>query len=485
MRQRVWVRGVLGLIVVACLGLAPGAVAQQNQAAREYARAFRGAERSVENGDHERAAELFARAADAASFIEDSGDRRATALAFLASSYMELERYDEANEAIEEATEIAESNYRRQAHPLVILCYKTLSELQAQQEDLDGMLETTDRWLTLVRDAEGVGSSSLLEPLTMRMSALLAAERTQEGLLAANEALGLIESGEVDDDWQEAWLRSRRAMALMMRMRYDTAAEEAELAQAMYAEMLGADHPLAIDAKCDLARAVGDAGRLTEAQALLESAVDEMAEADPQVLELLGETTADRPRLMLGMLMSQLGEHEVGVALIEGVLKQRDAEVSSSWARWLLARVYFHAGEFAASAEQMALALAEDPQDDFAEMWRYLALMQAGETETARTQLATYVAESRDADEIAGGDWSIHLVNFLLGEVAEEALLEQAQDADKVTQLERMCEAWFYIGQVHWINGETEAARAAFAASVETGVTHYIEYDASRLLLGE
>ena len=81
--------------------------------------------------------------------------------------------------------------------------------------------------------------------------------------------------------------------------------------------------------------------------------------------------------------------------------------------------------------------------------------------------------------------WPGPVASLFLGQINTQETLEAAKDPflDAESQNEQACEAYFYAGQYALLNGDKSAAIRLFRAAVDTGVTSFIEYEASRLAL--
>jgi lipoprotein NlpI len=66
---------------------------------------------------------------------------------------------------------------------------------------------------------------------------------------------------------------------------------------------------------------------------------------------------------------------------------------------------------------------------------------------------------------------------MLRGAISPTEAIRTAASIDPRKALQRLCEASFYAGQLYLIQGERDAAKAAFEAAVATGVVEYLEYD--------
>ena len=69
------------------------------------------------------------------------------------------------------------------------------------------------------------------------------------------------------------------------------------------------------------------------------------------------------------------------------------------------------------------------------------------------------------------------VADLYLGNTTPEKVLANAESSIARTHLMLQCEAQFYLGEYYLLKGEKERARASFKASLDTGVTDFMEYD--------
>jgi lipoprotein NlpI len=105
--------------------------------------------------------------------------------------------------------------------------------------------------------------------------------------------------------------------------------------------------------------------------------------------------------------------------------------------------------------------------------------------------IALYLAKARGGDpdkemlkasasQLNLAQWPGPVVNLFLGQATPQAVINAAQDPDPRVQRERLCEAYFYIGEYLLIDGQNSEQKAEairmFRAAVETNVTSLFEY---------
>ena len=112
---------------------------------------------------------------------------------------------------------------------------------------------------------------------------------------------------------------------------------------------------------------------------------------------------------------------------------------------------------------------------DFALIWRYLNEVRGGGDMVK--SLAAF--EGRDNIE----SWPGVLVSLFSGAVVADDVLAAARHGNPKKQRENECIAYFFIGQLYLIQGDTLGAREFFRKVVATGVTNLRQYAAAKVEL--
>ena len=105
-------------------------------------------------------------------------------------------------------------------------------------------------------------------------------------------------------------------------------------------------------------------------------------------------------------------------------------------------------------------------------LWRYLSAEHDGRDGAA--QLAD------DTRNIKLDRWPGVIAQYYLGAVDADTVLENTRDADATVTRERLCVAYFFIGQKHLLDGSAARARDSFQKALGTGVTGFIQYKAAQ-----
>ncbi|MBW2454644.1 MAG: hypothetical protein JRI68_09040 [Deltaproteobacteria bacterium] len=77
-------------------------------------------------------------------------------------------------------------------------------------------------------------------------------------------------------------------------------------------------------------------------------------------------------------------------------------------------------------------------------------------------------------------DWPLPVVRYHLGKLSETGLLREAKHTSRQTELEQLCEAYYYIGQQHLIARRKRQAAKRFKQAVDTGISNFVEYTGAK-----
>jgi tetratricopeptide (TPR) repeat protein len=117
-------------------------------------------------------------------------------------------------------------------------------------------------------------------------------------------------------------------------------------------------------------------------------------------------------------------------------------------------------------------AAVDDGDFGFPTLWLFL---HGDDREESKHALREYAGSTQE--------WPAPIARYYLGEIDEAKLLKAAEDGVPAKTREKLCEAHYYIAEVLRIAGRKDEARAHYRATVNTGITWYVEYDlASRWL---
>lgn len=116
------------------------------------------------------------------------------------------------------------------------------------------------------------------------------------------------------------------------------------------------------------------------------------------------------------------------------------------------------------------------PDDAYRMIWLYLAQSSVSVAD-AKVQLAA------NARALKSGEWSSNIVQFLLGEMTEKALLDSVVvDLSSQQMLaERLCEVYFYLAKWHESQQQPELAMNYYKLVLATNVYEFVEHRYARV----
>ncbi|MDY7109579.1 MAG: tetratricopeptide repeat protein [Planctomycetota bacterium] len=248
-------------------------------------------------------------------------------------------------------------------------------------------------------------------------------------------------------------------------------AEAAHHARAIARQAIGdydaalADYDRVLEINPDHANAVLARGRLHKAMGHFEAAAADLARALP-----LNAHLAD--------IAHELGWAQWGIDDYEGALESFNQAIRG---RRVTAHDYFARGathyhldqfETAQADLRRAVGIRGDGRA-YAHLYLWLATTRVGERAEADRVLRGYL---ETAGEMTVGQWWPRLAAFLLGDLSEAELLDEAAQGNWQPAPEQMCEAYFYAGSARLIEGDAATAADYFQRSVETNVQNFYEY---------
>jgi lipoprotein NlpI len=207
-------------------------------------------------------------------------------------------------------------------------------------------------------------------------------------------------------------------------------------------------------------------GRAYKQEGNFEKAIDDLSNAI-RLQPNLGEAFRVR-----GNTLSQMGQHARAVRDLDSAVQVSPENYQAFYNRGV---EHFYLGRFEAAAADLAHAVNIKPSHAFASVWLYLA--------RARLKKSGIRQLSENARRIEVTPWTRNIVNLYLGKIKSDALLRAASDPDPQTTRERLCEAYFYLGQQALLNGKAKEAARLFKASIDTGVTQFVEHRGAQVEL--
>ena len=183
-----------------------------------------------------------------------------------------------------------------------------------------------------------------------------------------------------------------------------------------------------------------------------------------------------RPEVLLDRAAARAsgGDYEAALADVEHAILAAPAEAAPFRLR---GRIRFEQGNYTAAASDFvaadAAAQLKGRRDPYILLWLHMARLRSG---------AADVADFRQ--RLAGTDldaWPGPIARHYLGEATIEATLAAAEAVPEgVQRNERLCEAYFYLGEAELAAGQVVAGEALLRKAVATDATWFTEWNTAR-----
>ena len=111
------------------------------------------------------------------------------------------------------------------------------------------------------------------------------------------------------------------------------------------------------------------------------------------------------------------------------------------------------------------------PEDPYRVLWLYMAEQQVDAQQADK-------ALQRRYKQHAGDEWGWAIVSVFAGQQSEAEFMRQLSASAKNNRelAERLCEAYFYLGKWHLVQGKKELAESYFKLSMANNVYDFIEH---------
>lgn len=129
--------------------------------------------------------------------------------------------------------------------------------------------------------------------------------------------------------------------------------------------------------------------------------------------------------------------------------------------------------DFTNSLLDFRRAIKLEPTNDYAHYRIWLLRCRSGDEKNEATMDLQKYLESRTGNP---EDWANQIGRYLAGPLGEAEYLDAAKNANPKTEAEQLCEAYFYAGSKHLIQGDKAKATDYFQKSLATGQKTFLEY---------
>ena len=132
--------------------------------------------------------------------------------------------------------------------------------------------------------------------------------------------------------------------------------------------------------------------------------------------------------------------------------------------------LYFLNGHYESAQKEFTSYLKQKPGDLYRVIWIYLCEKYLSRNDT----VIRLYTQNQDLNA-----WPGAIVKLYLGDVDLKDVVDALRQSLKTWSAENRCEAYFYLGQYHYLRGEYQQALAYFQQAVKTRQHELIEYEFS------
>lgn len=178
---------------------------------------------------------------------------------------------------------------------------------------------------------------------------------------------------------------------------------------------------------------------------------------------------------MLGVYFTQVGQFDAAYEAFDSTL---ELDPDNQYAERNRAIALYYGDRIDLAIEEMQLHYADDPQDPFRALWLYI-LEREKEPENAKISLMQRYQERND-------EWGWVLAGIMLDEITEQQAFKAVLSGtrDNVVLAQRLTETYFYLGKRYQFQGMYADSIALYKLALSFNVYEYVEHRYSFLELG-
>jgi len=166
-----------------------------------------------------------------------------------------------------------------------------------------------------------------------------------------------------------------------------------------------------------------------------------------------------------------LGDASTALADVEMAIQLNPTSSNNAYAD--RAYLYYDCREFGNAAAELKRICDQNPEDDYAHFYLWLARSRLTNQAEATAELLQHL-KKRPNDK--ANDWASQIGRFLTGQLPESDFIEAANRTDEAKLRGQQCEAFFYAGTKRLLMGDREMAAQYFEKCKATGQTDFTEY---------
>ncbi|KLN95459.1 lipoprotein NlpI [Moellerella wisconsensis] len=170
----------------------------------------------------------------------------------------------------------------------------------------------------------------------------------------------------------------------------------------------------------------------------------------------------------LGIYFTQAGNYDAAYEAFDSVL---ELDPTYNFARMNRGIALYYGGRYKLAQDDLLAYYQDDPNDPFRSLWLYLVEKEI-DPQVAKANL------SARYDKSEKGQWGWNIVEFYLGNINENTLMERLKQnsMDNTSLAEHLSETNFYLGKNYLSLGDKNNAVALFKLTVANNAHSFVEH---------
>lgn len=170
----------------------------------------------------------------------------------------------------------------------------------------------------------------------------------------------------------------------------------------------------------------------------------------------------------LGIYFTQAGNYDAAYEAFDSVL---ELDPTYNFARMNRGIALYYGGRYKLAQDDLLAYYQDDPNDPFRSLWLYLVEKEI-DPQVAKANL------SARYDKSEKGQWGWNIVEFYLGNINENTLMERLKQnsMDNTSLAEHLSETYFYLGKYYLSLGDTDSAETLFKLTVANNAHNFVEH---------
>lgn len=177
---------------------------------------------------------------------------------------------------------------------------------------------------------------------------------------------------------------------------------------------------------------------------------------------------------LLGVYFTQVGDFDAAYEAFDSTL---ELDPENQYAERNRAIALYYGGRIALAYEEMLVHYNDAPEDPFRALWLYIVEREIDSVKAEVDLIKRYQARN--------DDWGWNLVAIMLNETSEETIFKDVllESSENTVLAQRLTEVYFYLGKHYQLSHQYADAIALYKLALSLNVYEYVEHRYSTLEL--